>query len=104
VKFNAHGTAVPEMPSQRIGSATFRGDFMPNHANRSKLNPSPHRNPDPVEIRAAREAAGLSPAQAAELVHASQSNWQSWESQEQRATGRRMHPGLWELFQIKLKK
>lgn len=54
-------------------------------------------SPDPVEIRAAREAAGLSQAAAAALVHSGLRTWQQWE-----AGDRRMHPGLWELFQLKI--
>ena len=69
-----------------------------NHPNRSAGHPA--RNPPPAEVRAAREAAGLTQAQAAALVHASPRNWQQWE-QEEGANVRRMHPGLWELFQIK---
>lgn len=56
---------------------------MPNH-------------PTPLEIRAAREAARLTQAQAAILVHATMRNWRQWE-----AADRRMHPGLWELFRLK---
>ena len=73
---------------------------MSNHPNRSADNPA--RNPSPTEVRAAREAAGLTQAQAAALVHASLRNWQQWE-QKEGANARRMHPGLWELFRIKTK-
>ena len=69
-----------------------------NHPNRSAGQPA--RNPSPAEVRAAREAAGLTQAQAAALVHASARNWQQWE-QEAGANVRRMHPGLWELFRLK---
>jgi len=65
-----------------------------NHPNRSRASPA--RNPPPAEIRAAREAAGITQTQAGALVHASLRNWQQWE-----AGDRRMHPGLWELFNIK---
>lgn len=71
---------------------------MTNHPNRSADHPA--RNPSPCEIRTAREAAGLTQAQAAALVHASSRNWQQWEQAEGRNV-RRMHPGLWELFQLK---
>ncbi|MCY1417011.1 hypothetical protein D3C76_1365820 [compost metagenome] len=53
--------------------------------------------PGPTEIRAAREAAGLSQTAAAALVHSGLRTWQQWE-----AGDRRMHPGLWELFQLKI--
>ena len=66
--------------------------------NRSAGHPA--RNPSPCEIRAAREAAGLTQSQAAGLVHASARNWQQWE-QAEGSNVRRMHPGLWELFRIK---
>jgi putative transcriptional regulator len=73
---------------------------MPNHPNRSAGRTE--RNPSPCEIRAAREAAGLTQAQAAGLVYASLRNWQQWE-QAEGSNVRRMHPGLWELFQSKAK-
>lgn len=52
--------------------------------------------PYPEEIIAAREAAGLTQTGAAALVHSKLRTWQQWE-----AGDREMHPGLWELFQIK---
>ncbi len=72
--------------------------WMSNHPNRNAGRTA--RNPSPCEIRAAREAAGLTQAQAAGLVHASLRNWQQWE-QSEGPSMRRMHPGLWELFRIK---
>ena len=68
---------------------------MPNHPNRSRAG-SPARNPAPEEVRAAREAAGLSQSAAAGLIHSTLRTWQDWE-----AGKARMHPGLWELFRIK---
>ncbi len=53
--------------------------------------------PNPTEVRAAREAAGLSQTAAAELVHSKLRTWQQWE-----AGDRHMHPGLWELFRLKI--
>ncbi len=53
--------------------------------------------PEPAEIRAAREAARLSQTAAATLVHSGLRTWQQWE-----AGDRRMHPGLWELFRLKI--
>lgn len=71
---------------------------MVNHPNRSRRAVARSGNPSPDDIRAAREGAGLTQAQAADLVHATWKRWQEWE------TGRsRMHPGLWELFRIKTK-
>lgn len=56
--------------------------------------------PSAKEIRAAREAAGLTQAQAAELVYATPRTWQNWESEGDEA--RQMHPGLFDLFNRKL--
>ncbi len=69
---------------------------MPNHPNRSRVSLQA-RNPSPGQIRAARLEAGLTQAQAADLINATASAWESWEQGL-----RRMHPGLWELFRIKL--
>lgn len=55
--------------------------------------------PDAEQIKAARCQAGLSQTQAADLVHAKLRTWQQWE-----AGDRAMHPGLWELFQLKSKR
>lgn len=75
-----------------------------NHPNRSKKNPSAARNPTPAEIRAAREAAGLTQAQAAELVHTHLNSWQQWEADVGTPAHRRMHPAFWELFRLKATK
>lgn len=56
----------------------------------------PSVSPRPEDILAAREAAGLTQAQAAELVLTPRRTWQDWE----RGVAR-MHPGLWELFRLK---
>lgn len=53
-------------------------------------------SPTPEQIRAAREATGLSQPAAAALVYSTRRTWQDWE-----AGIARMHPGLWELFRIK---
>lgn len=53
-------------------------------------------NPLPSEIRAAREAAGLTQEAASEMIHGSRRAWQDYES-----GARKMHPGLWELFRLK---
>lgn len=65
---------------------------MPNHPNRSRRG-NPAANPQPDEIRAARQAAGITQTQAAALVHTTCRTWQQWE-----AGDRRMHPAFWELF------
>lgn len=55
-------------------------------------------NPSSTEIKAAREAAGLTQAEAAYLIHCSSNTWQKWECGE-----RKMRPAYWELFQLKVK-
>lgn len=67
---------------------------MGNHPNRGPKGPS--SNPAPADIRAAREAAGLTQTEAGALVHTTCRTWQQWE-----AGDRRMHPAFWELFRIK---
>jgi len=68
---------------------------MSNHPNRGPKGPA--SNPSQAEVRAARELAGLTQAQAAGLIYSTQRTWQDWE-----AGVARMHPGLWELFRIKV--
>ena len=70
---------------------------MTNHPNRSGA-PRAGSNPSPTEVRSAREAAGLSQTAAGALVYASLRAWQTWESGD-----RRMHPAIWELWEIKAK-
>lgn len=50
-------------------------------------------NPTPLEIRAARKAAGLTQTQAAKMVDAGLRTWQQWE-----AGDRKMQLGLWKYF------
>lgn len=73
---------------------------MPNHPNRSRSSPA--GNPAPQDIRRAREAEGLTQTQAAALVRASLRNWQQWEADPGTINHRRMHPGLWDLFRIRV--
>lgn len=70
---------------------------MTAHPNRSKKSPSAARNPKPAEIRAAREAAGLTQTEAGAVIYCTLRAWQDWESGE-----RRMHPAMWELWKIKM--
>ena len=49
--------------------------------------------PTSAEIRAAREAAGLTQAAAAALVHVDARTWRRWES-----GATRMHPAIWDAF------
>lgn len=68
---------------------------MVNHPNRGRAGPA--SNPSPADVRAARESAGLTQTQAAALIHGTMRAWQEYE-----AGNRRLHPGLWELFRLKL--
>jgi putative transcriptional regulator len=52
--------------------------------------------PTPEEILHARETAGLTQTQAAELIYKGLRTWQQWERGD-----RDMDPALFELFQIK---
>lgn len=55
-------------------------------------------NTTPDNIRSARLAAGLSQAEAGELILSSKRTWENWEQ------GRvKMHPGLFDYFLIKTK-
>lgn len=53
--------------------------------------------PTPDQIKQARKSADLSQTAAAELIHSTLRTWQDWE-----AGIAKMHPGLWELFLIKV--
>lgn len=70
-----------------------------NHPNRSKRSSSIGRNPTPAEIRAARQQAQLTQTEAADKIGATLRAWQAYEDEGE--NGRRMHPGLFELFLIK---
>lgn len=69
---------------------------MTNHPNRSKKTKNAAANPFPDEIRNVRETAGLTQTAAAALIYCKLRTWQDWE-----AGVARMHPALWELFNIK---
>lgn len=64
---------------------------------------SADKSPLPAEVRAAREKAGLTQTEAAALVHGTLRAWQGWEAPTGQPDARKMHPGLWELFQLKTK-
>lgn len=73
-----------------------------NHPNRGrKALASSSEIPTPAQVRAAREAAGLTQTEAARLVHTQLRAWQQWEAEEGTAGHRRMHAAFWELFTIK---
>lgn len=53
--------------------------------------------PTPEQIKQARKDAGLTQAQAAELIYKNIRTWQQWE-----AGDRQMDAAFWELFNIKI--
>lgn len=53
-------------------------------------------NPKPDQIKKSRTEAGLSQTQAAALIYSELRTWQHWENGD-----RKMHPALFELFNIK---
>jgi putative transcriptional regulator len=55
--------------------------------------------PTPTQIRNLRNAAGLTQAQAGEIVHVSSRAWQNWETEGKE--GRQIPLAAWELFLIK---
>jgi putative transcriptional regulator len=54
-------------------------------------------SPTPEQIKEARRKAGLSQTTAAALIYSTLRTWQDWE-----AGIAKMHPGLWELFRLKV--
>lgn len=72
-----------------------------NHPNRSKRSSDPASSPTPAQVRAAREAAGLTQTEAAAKIHGTLRSWQNYEAAGDAPEHRRMHPGLFELFLIK---
>lgn len=72
-----------------------------SHANRSKKNPTLGQTPTPTQVRAAREAAGLTQTQAGELIYSTLRAWQNYEMEEGYERHRRMHPQLFEAFLMK---
>ena len=69
---------------------------MSNHPNRSRHYSS--ANPSPDAIKALRESAGLTQTDFGVEMHSGLRTVQDWESGQSR-----MHPGLWELAQGKIK-
>lgn len=76
-------------------------DPVSNHPNRSQANRGVASNPKPAEILRAREDAGLTQQQAADLLFSSWRTWQHWESDG--PENRRMPPAAWELFNAKVR-
>lgn len=71
------------------GASRSKSD-MTNHPNRGR-GESPERSPTRAEIRAAREAAGLTQEKAGERVHAKLRTWQDWEYGKARMPVAAMH-------------
>lgn len=71
---------------------------MTSHPNRSRAA-GPASNPSPEQVRAAREAAGLTQTKAGALVFGTLRAWQSWE--DSGPDGRRMPPAAWHLFLLR---
>lgn len=69
---------------------------MSNHPRRTK--PLIEGTPTPEEIMKAREAAHMTPQQAADLIWHAAVQWLQWESGD-----RRMHPCTWWAFQQRIK-
>lgn len=69
---------------------------MSNHPSRSTKKPKPGMRPTPAQVIAARDSAGLTQTQAAEVLYTSCRVWQQWE-----AGDRSMHPAFFELFTLK---
>jgi putative transcriptional regulator len=57
------------------------------------------KTPTPEQIRKARHQAGLSQTEAGALIHCALRTWQDWEADK-----RQMHPAMWELFQLKVRR
>jgi DNA-binding transcriptional regulator YiaG len=68
------------------------------HSNRSKNKPIAGREPRPHELKAAREAAKLSQAQAAALIYTSPRTYEKW---EQEIADRGAPASAYELLMIK---
>lgn len=73
---------------------------MTGHPNRSRSNPA--RNPSPEQIRATREAAGLTQTAAARLVNSTLRAWQGWEAPSGDIGHRRMSYAVWFALHAKL--
>ena len=62
-------------------------------AEQSRPTVKPGHTPTPLEVRAARDRAGLTQAEAARMVYSSRRQWQRWEAGENM-----MHPAKYRMF------
>jgi putative transcriptional regulator len=59
-------------------------------------------SPPPAQIKEAREQAGLTQTQAANLIYKGLRTWQGWETPVGKKGHRKMDAAFWELFNIKI--
>lgn len=71
-----------------------------NHPNRSQRALTAAYEPTPDEIRAAREAAGLTQAQAAEMLGRPERWWAALEMEKGSSEWRPLNPALWAFFRL----
>lgn len=69
---------------------------MVNHPNRSTRGETVRPAPSPEDVKDARQQTELTQEAAAESIYSTLRAWQDWES-----GARKMHPALFELFQLK---
>lgn len=69
---------------------------MANHPNRSTRGETVRPAPTPEQVREAREGLEMTQTDAAASIYATLRTWQDWE-----AGVRKMHPAMFELFQLK---
>lgn len=66
------------------------------------MNAGASVSPTPEQIANARNAAGLTQAEAAALIWCSEIAWRQWEKGRNVAGARHMHPCFWWAFQQRL--
>ena len=59
------------------------------------------RSPNPEEVKLAREKAGLTQQQAAELIYKDESAWRRYETDKAKKSARSMELAYFELFLLK---
>jgi hypothetical protein len=59
-------------------------------------------SPKSWQVRSARHKTGLTMQESADLVYSSRGQWLAWERPEDHRDHRKMHPGLAELFALKV--